>query len=459
MVSWLGSAYLIAHAVVQPLSGKLTDIFGRRAGLLFCAVLFVIGNTTCGMAQSKSVMILGRVAAGLGGGGLNSVSTFVLTDLVPLRSRGMWQGLGNIIYTVGLGLGGVLGGSISHRWGWRWAFLILTPMTAVSMFGIWYFLPGNTQSKERSMIGSLRRIDFLGSLLLTLALSLMLWALNSETKDSHWRLIFAIALPLSGAILALFVWVEVRYAAEPIIPVDLLANRTVVASCLAASFSSMAFYSLMFYAPLYLQLKGYSPREVGILLLPEPVGGALGSLGSGIIMQCTGGYGALKMVVLVLFLGGPAGFVASNLKSPILLPEISFLVNGLGFGGILNVMLLALLTAVETEMQAIATAMQYAFRASGATIGISISGMVFRQVLSSCMTHHNSTIQFVDGIRNGSAKCSLREVADCSPEMLHSYMYSLRAVFLLALAFGIAGLSSGVFTSNFQLQHDSKDVE
>ena len=238
-------------------------------------------------------------------------------------------------------------------------------MTAVSMLGIWYFLPSTSQSKGQSVIGSLRRIDFLGSLLLTVALALLLWALNSEMEDSHWRLIFAIALPLSGAILALFVLVEARYAMEPIIPVDLLANRAVMASCLAASFSSMAFYSLMFYVPLYLQLKGFSPREVGVLLLPEPVGGALGSLGSGIIMRCTGDYGALKMIVLVLFLGGPAGFVASNLESPILLPEISFLVNGLGFGGILNVMLLTLLTAVETEMQAIATAMQYAFRASG----------------------------------------------------------------------------------------------
>ena len=292
-----------------------------------------IGNTTCGMAQSKSVMILGRMAAGLGGRGLNSVSTLVLTDLVPLRSRGMWQGLGNIVYTVGLGLGGVLGGSISHRWGWRWAFLILTPMTAVSMLGIWYFLPSTIQSKDQSVIGSLRRIDFLGSLLLTVALALLLWALNSEMKDSHWRLICAIALPLSGVILALFLLVEARYAMEPIIPVVLLANRTVMASCLAASFSSMAFYSLMFYVPLYLQLMGFSLREVGVLLLPKPVEGALGSLGSGIIMRCTGDYGALKMIVLVLFLGGPAGFVASNLESPILMPQISFLVNGLGFGG------------------------------------------------------------------------------------------------------------------------------
>ena len=75
------------------------------------------------------------------------------------------------------------------------------------------------------------------------------------------------------------------------------------------------------------------------------------------------------------------------------------------------------------------------------------------------MPHHNSTPQFVDDDHDSFVKCSLRELANCTPEMLDSYMYSLRAVFLLALAFGIAGLSSGIFTRNFKLHDDRKDTE
>jgi MFS family permease len=127
IISWLESAYLIALTLVQPLSGKLTDIYGRRAGLLFCAMVFAVDNALCGLARVKSVLILGRVVAGAGAGGLNVIGTFVGNDLIPLQARGTWQGFGNIVYTAGIGLGGVVGGSISNFGGWRWAFLMLTP--------------------------------------------------------------------------------------------------------------------------------------------------------------------------------------------------------------------------------------------------------------------------------------------------------------------------------------------
>lgn len=124
LLSWLASAYFIANAALQPLSGRLTDILSRRTGLIFSNVFFAAGNLICGLAASEGVMIFGRVIAGMGGGGLTAISTFVGSDLIPLRRRGVWQGLGNISYGVGAGLGGVFGGWINDTWGWRKAFLI-----------------------------------------------------------------------------------------------------------------------------------------------------------------------------------------------------------------------------------------------------------------------------------------------------------------------------------------------
>lgn len=89
LLAWLASAYYIANSVLQPLAGKLTDIYGRRAGLVLCNVLFCAGNLICGLARSESVIILGRVVAGLGGGGLNAIPLFIANDLVPLRRRGV----------------------------------------------------------------------------------------------------------------------------------------------------------------------------------------------------------------------------------------------------------------------------------------------------------------------------------------------------------------------------------
>lgn len=97
LLSWLATAYLLANAAFQPISGRLTDIFGRRAGLVFSNLFFAAGNLICGLSPSEAVMIFGRVVAGIGGGGLMSISTFVGTDLVPLRKRGVIQGVGNIV--------------------------------------------------------------------------------------------------------------------------------------------------------------------------------------------------------------------------------------------------------------------------------------------------------------------------------------------------------------------------
>lgn len=131
-MSWLASAYLIANAALQPLSGRLTDIYGRKAGLIFSNVFFAAGNLICGLARHQWVMILGRVVAGMGGGGLNTISSFVASDLVPLRKRGIYQGFGNICWGLGSGLGGVFGGWVHDRWGWRVAFLCQIPLILVS---------------------------------------------------------------------------------------------------------------------------------------------------------------------------------------------------------------------------------------------------------------------------------------------------------------------------------------
>lgn len=124
LLSWLASAYFIANAALQPLSGRLTDILSRRTGLIFSNIFFAAGNLICGLATSEWVMIFGRIIAGMGGGGLTAISTFVGSDLVPLRRRGVWQGFGNVSFGLGAGLGGVFGGWINDTWGWRKAFLI-----------------------------------------------------------------------------------------------------------------------------------------------------------------------------------------------------------------------------------------------------------------------------------------------------------------------------------------------
>lgn len=100
LLSWLGSSYLIANAAIQPISGRLTDIFSRRTGLIYSNILFALGNLICGLARTEWVMIFGRVIAGIDGGGLNAIATFLASDIIPLRKRGLWQGFANVLFGI-----------------------------------------------------------------------------------------------------------------------------------------------------------------------------------------------------------------------------------------------------------------------------------------------------------------------------------------------------------------------
>ena len=100
LLSWIASAYLIANAAIQPISGRLTDLVSRRTGLIYSSMFFALGHLICGLARTEWVMIFGRVVAGIGGGGMTAICTFLASDIIPLRRRGLWQGFGNVIYGI-----------------------------------------------------------------------------------------------------------------------------------------------------------------------------------------------------------------------------------------------------------------------------------------------------------------------------------------------------------------------
>lgn len=112
--------YFLTLTSFQPLYGKLSDIFGRKACLLFAYAVFGIGCLGCGLAQSMTQLCVARAVAGIGGGGMSSVVSILLSDIVPLQERGVWQGYINVVYAAGTSTGGPLGGLFADSLGWRW---------------------------------------------------------------------------------------------------------------------------------------------------------------------------------------------------------------------------------------------------------------------------------------------------------------------------------------------------
>ena len=400
LFSWLASAYLIANAAVQPLSGKLTDIFGRRSGLLWANLFFLSGNLICGLARREWVIIFGRVVAGIGGGCLNTISTFIASDLIPLRKRGLWQGIGNLAFGLGSSLGGVFGGWINDVWSWRWAFLIQTPFIVVSAAIVFFTVKIPVKDTDKA---PLRRVDFLGCFTLVMSLVLLLLGLNSGGNIVPWDhpLIYT-SLTLSAVFLAFFICIEDKVASEPALPIRLILDRTVAAACLTNWFTTMGHYAYLFYVPVYFQVQGFSASAAGARLIPNSVGSSVGSLGSGFLMKATGRYYALNLLVMLFLVGGMAattGTLRGN--APEWAPFLVFFFNGLGYGGMLTITLLALISAVDHEHQAVITSASYAFRSTGSTIGIAIASAVFQNALKACLWGKLGTIENADKVIAG----------------------------------------------------------
>lgn len=450
LLSWIATSYLISNAAFQPLSGKLTDIFSRRTGLVFSNIFFALGNLICGLATQQWVMIFGRVVAGIGGGGLTAISTFVTSDLVPLRRRGVWQGIGNICYGTGMGLGGVFGGFINDSIGWRWAFLIQVPFVILS--GILVFFTVKIPVKETDK-SRLKRVDFLGAFTLLASLVLLLLGLNAGGNQVPWNHPLVLtSLPLSAIFLAIFVYVEDQVASEPVIPVRLLLDRTVGAACLTNWFATMAVFGLLFYVPVYFQVQGYSATAAGVRLIPQAVGTASGSLGSGYVMRLTGKYIKLNYFTLLLMIASTAAISTFILQSPPWLAFVYLFFLGFGYGAMLTITLVALIAAVDHHFHSVVTSASYAFRSTGSTIGITIASAVFQNVLKwglwSRLGDHEGASDLIARLRD-----SLDEVWNLPDDLQASardaYMDALRAIFVTML---VLAVTSGL-TSTAMRQH------
>jgi len=291
----------------------------------------------------------------------------------------------------------------------------------------------------------IKRVDFLGATLLVSTLVLLLLGLNSGGNIVPWtHPLVLTTLPLSGVCLLVFIYVEDKIASEPIIPVRLLLNRTVACACLTNWFTTMSAFIMLYFAPIYFQVLGYSATQAGARLIPQSLGASVGSLGSGFIMRATGRYYILNIAVESMLLVSSALVAATfGRNTPDIPSYIYFFLGGAGYGGMLTVTLLALISAVDHKHQAVITSASYAFRSTGSTIGITLASAVFQNLLKSELWR-----RFGDepeaGEIIGKLRDSIDEIRRLPPRLyddaIDSYMWALKGVWLLMLVIGAIGV-------------------
>ncbi|KAH8893259.1 MFS general substrate transporter [Thozetella sp. PMI_491] len=381
---WFTSAYLITAASVAPLVGRLAMIFSPSIITLAMSVFFSIGALVTSQAWSFSTFILGRVLFGVGGGGILTLSQVLIIQLTSKKRRGLFIGLGNAGFTVGLSTGAVVFGALVERIGWRALFLAQSPLGIIAGIGVYLTIPpfhSHERSKDKSTLQKLAGIDYAGALLLTTAIVVFLYGLAGAIQP--------LTILVSLLILAGFIAFEYLVASDPIIPLAVLENRGVLMSCLAQLGFMAARWSILFFAPIFvLAVWGLGPALAGSVLIATNAGFGTGGLVVGWLHIRHAGSFWLPCLIALFFFGLALFGIScvSYAAAPVWLYLALLFLNGICTGAELNYTLAHMLHLVNHEMHYVATGMLATFRGFAGSFGTAIGGGIFSRTLTRILT-------------------------------------------------------------------------
>ncbi|KAJ7142080.1 vacuolar amino acid permease [Mycena crocata] len=435
--SWLGTAYLLATCTFTPLYGRLCNVMGRRGANHTALIFAAVGTIGCGLSRNMESLIAARFIAGIGGGGLFTTSTIIVSDMYSLRDRGLVQGLASCFNGLGMGLGGPFGGIITDWLGWRAAFLLQVPMYATAFFLTSYNITYVTPGKSKGTKEVLKRIDYFGSLTLLISVGSLLMFLSTRYNESlTWSDARVIApLVLAIVFFVAFLGVETFVAPEPVmapsmlrmkIPVLVGASNFLVAACN---------FSVTYFFPMWFQIVTLeSASTAGLHLMPNSVSMSTGSVFAGWVMHRTGRYKKLNLVFGIFpFIGAVLISLMREDSGPIQ-SWLSIIPLGFGNAVVLQTMLIALLANIPESHMAVGTGFGQLFRGIGQVGGVAISSAIFQSRLDTELRkriHTPDAEELIMKIRRSSAF-----IRTLMPEQQRaardSYSIGLKTVYIFA---------------------------
>ena len=271
-VTWILTTYLVANAVVLPMSAWLSRVFGRKNYYLGCVALFTLTSLFCGLAPTLGIMLSGRVLQGLAGGGMVPVAQAVLVDTFPPAKRASAFALYTAVIVTAPAIGPVLGGWITDNYDWRWIFFINVPIGILAFFlcsRVLHDPPAFDAERASIRTNGWLRVDGIGIALIAIASASLEVALDRGQIDDWFESTFIswmIAIAVIGWI-ATVVW-ELRLK-EPIIEFRLLTSRNfAIANVLLFVFGFGVFGSTVLIPQILQSLYGYRATDAGLVLGP-----------------------------------------------------------------------------------------------------------------------------------------------------------------------------------------------
>ncbi|HCR11883.1 MAG TPA: DHA2 family efflux MFS transporter permease subunit [Solidesulfovibrio sp.] len=265
-VTWVLTSYLVSNAIVIPISGFLSKVFGRRNYLLLSVAVFTVASMLCGLATSLGMLVFFRIVQGIGGGGLQPMSQAILLEAYPPRERGLAMAIFAMGAVLGPILGPLLGGYITDNYSWRWIFNINVPVGMLAIGLIWLYIRDPDYLERRKTGDS---VDYVGLAFLSVGLGCLQIVLDKGQQDDWFNNDFILALSVIAVICltAFLVW-ELRIK-EPIVDLRVFKDRSFATGNMVMFFGFFAFFGAIVLLPLYLQnLMGYTAFLSGVVLGP-----------------------------------------------------------------------------------------------------------------------------------------------------------------------------------------------
>lgn len=387
-ITWVLTSYLVSNAVVLPMTGWLSRVYGRKRFLMTCIILFTLASLLCGAAPTLASLIFFRVLQGAAGGALIPISQAILMETFPPQQRGMAMAIFGVGAMFGPIVGPALGGWITDNLNWRWIFYINLPIGIIAslMCAFFIFDPDYLKQKVKNLT-----IDYWGIFLLIVSMGALQVVLDKGQQEDWFNSSFIISFSIITIVsMIALIWVELTHE-HPIINLRLFKNVSFSAGNFIMFIVGFCLYSSIMLIPLFLQtLMGYSATDAGMVMAP---GGVATLITMPFIGAALAKRDGRKIVFFGLLIGAVSMFIMRSLNLQGSFWDYTWprIVLGVGLAMIfVPLTTVTLATIPKTEMGN-ATGMFNLLRNIGGSVGIAISATLlarFEQVYQNNLIPH-----------------------------------------------------------------------